>query len=189
MTRPSIAVLHRNSPKGRARDRKSLRSPPVQGETRRIKRVIRVPFLLVPLDLRRSWRKPFGRASRVQICSRQICLWASKDKLARSEFGQPKAGPQGKTQGWVLQKELACGARPAFKMTGSASCHNSITLNQNLIRRYAPNHKNLPPHLSTSDITKSILPRIAMRSAIMRPRDIRGIIWRCGNEAVRTRVR
>jgi hypothetical protein len=59
---------------------------------------------LVTLDLRLSWRKSFGRTSRVQICSRQICLWASKDKLAGSEFGPPKAGPKGKPHGWGLQK-------------------------------------------------------------------------------------
>ncbi|MBP1151244.1 hypothetical protein JOD69_003092 [Methylocaldum sp. RMAD-M] len=79
-------------------------SPPAQGGDAQDQCAIRVPFLWVTLDLRLSWRKPFGRAPRVQICSRQICLWASKDKLAGSEFGPPKADPTGKPQGWVLQK-------------------------------------------------------------------------------------
>ncbi len=44
-------------------------------------------------------------------------------------------------------------------------------------------------HLSKSAKMKSMLPRIAIRSAIMSPFAIFGTIWRCGNEGVRIRVR
>src|SRR5690606_36053544 len=44
-------------------------------------------------------------------------------------------------------------------------------------------------HRSTSAITKSMLPRIAIRSAIIRPREISGSTCRCGNDGVRIRSR
>ena len=39
----------------------------------------------VPADSHLPWRKPCGRASRVQMRSGHICLWARKDKLAGSD--------------------------------------------------------------------------------------------------------
>ena len=47
----------------------------------------------------------------------------------------------------------------------------------------------LSPYLSTSAITKSMLAMMAMRSATMKPRLMRGICCKAGKEGVRTRVR
>ena len=44
------------------------------------------------------------------------------------------------------------------------------------------------PHRSTSASTKSIAPRMANRSGIIRPRASRGIICICANDGVRMRV-
>src|SRR5690606_17160586 len=44
-------------------------------------------------------------------------------------------------------------------------------------------------HRSTSAITKSMLPRIAIKSAIKRPCEISGSTCRCGNDGVRIRSR
>jgi hypothetical protein len=50
-----------------------------------------VPFLLVAFGPHRPWCGPCGRAGRAQFCSRQNCLWASKDKFDGIEFGQTQS--------------------------------------------------------------------------------------------------
>ncbi len=131
MARPSIAGVSRNRPKGHAKDRmrrQRYRDVPsvAPGVSRRRAGSARHPGAL-SLGLLWICACPSanfcGRAPRVQMCSRQIRLWARKDKLAESDhsagsgmgrttfarratsregrcrFGQPTAGPKGKPHG------------------------------------------------------------------------------------------
>jgi hypothetical protein len=117
-----------------------------------------------PADSHLPWREPFGRASRVQMCSRHIGLRASQDKLAgsdhsagsgmgrttfarratsregRCQFGQPMAGPKGKPHGLALALPRPAGVQGRTPRTCGRSRRRSLTrgLHKSLARGARP---------------------------------------------------